>query len=344
MRCQHCNQENSNPGAFCTICGSCLDQVPAASVSPAVAADQFCSQCGAARDPQAAFCENCGAGFSALPTEPIPLQAQQPVNTAKTPKAPLSWPLLDGIAAFFLVLVGAGGALFLLPGQKPAEVSTQRLVDADKTAVAAQREAAFQQFTRAMESMEVFEQGKGNENTLVAALESAEQATVLDPSAAPYWHLLGYVYSQLQDDQLASVLAEDALNKALSINPGNLPSRLLLARLLIGRQAYTPALDQLEWVAKKDPKVLNSLLTADMCRAYVVDAQAARGEVFFREMLKQRPEVSALRLGLAIVLHEQGQKAAALSQIAELLASSQANPDDIEYARQLEKAWRGGRS
>lgn len=207
-----------------------------------------------------------------------------------------------------------------------------------------QREAAFKHFTQAMEAMEALENGQGNENNLVAALENAELATRLDPNEAQYWHLLGYIYSKLRKDQFSEVMAEDALNKALKLSPGDVSSRLLLAGLLLDRQSYALALDHLEWVGRKDPKLLTSPLVADMCRAYVVDEQAARGERFFQEMLKARPESSALRLAMAILLHQNGKNDEALRRVAALSADAQADPADVAYARELEAAWRGGKS
>jgi Flp pilus assembly protein TadD len=207
---------------------------------------------------------------------------------------------------------------------------------------AAKRQEAWRCFTRAMKSMEELERGKGNEKTLLAALASAEEATLLDPQGAPYWHLLGYIYAKMRRDQFAEVMAEDALNKALSLSPENLPARLLLASLLLDRQSYALALDQLEWVGRKAPKLLNAALTADMCRAYIIDEQAARGERFFREMLGPRPEASALRLGLALMLHEQGKSQEARRLVADLARDSRADKAEVEYARRLEKAWMGG--
>ena len=351
MKCHHCQNENIDAGAYCMYCGGRMDEISPVTSSPVKAAG-FCTLCGTQRAPQAAFCEQCGAGFSTLPpadadkilvfaANPRSLQDAAPVVSSK--KKSGSW-LVMGAVAGALVLAAGGGTVWLFSsGLTPEETRRAEISIPPAGEQNANKEAAFRHFTKAMEAMERVEQGKGDENTVIAALEDSEQATLLDPTPAAYWHLLGYVYSQFKGDQQASVMAEDSLQKALAINPANLPTRLLLARLLLDRESYALALDQLEWVGRKNPALINSALTADMCRAYVVDKQAGRGEAFFSDMQKTRPESSALRLGLAILQHEQGQMGAARRQLSDLIGDARSTPDDVAYARTLEQAWQGGK-
>ena len=336
MLCPNCKQQNEEGCGFCVSCGNRL---------PPPQLERFCSECGAERLADAVFCPQCGTAFgvavpqavSAPPVQSPQQVVHQPVRQplpAAQPKSAngLKFAVAFVSACLVLTLAAFGAWLWLKPPADPAV-----LVSAQGEA----REQAFRHFTQGTELMEAIEQGKGSENTLVKALEHAEQATLLDPSAAVYWHLLGHIYARMPEDQMASVMAEDALNKAISLNPANVASRLLLARLLLGRESYALALDHLEWAARKESKVLNAVLAADMCRAYVVDEQAARGEKFFREMRGQHPELSSLRLGLAILLHEQGRKDVALIELQALLKDGKADADDAAYARKLEQVWRG---
>lgn len=351
MKCLHCQNDNIDAGAYCMYCGGRLDGISPAMPTSVTAAG-FCTLCGTPRAPQAAFCEQCGAGFSTLPpadankvlvfsSNPRSLQDAAPADSGK--KKSGSW-LAMGVVAGVLALAAGGGTVWLFSsGLNPEATTRVETTLPSGDAQSTNKDAAFRHFTKAMEAMERVEQGKGDENTVVKALEDAEQATLLDPTAAAYWHMLGYVYSQFKGDQQASVMAEDSLQKALAINPANLPTRLLLARLLLDRESYALALDQLEWVGKKNPALINSALTADMCRAYVVDKQAGRGEAFFSDMQKIRPESSALRLGLAILQHEQGQMGAARRQLSDLISDARSTPDDVAYARTLEQAWQGGK-
>lgn len=336
MLCPNCKQQNEVGCEFCVNCGSRL---------PPPQLERFCSECGSERLADAVFCPQCGAAFGlAVPVspvvQPVTLQVQavrqpatQAVQAAPAQSA-TGLKVAIGLVSVCLVLTLGGFAawFWLKPPADPAALVSMQWEA---------REQAFRHFTQGTELMEAIERGKGDENTLAKALGHAEQATVLDPSAAVYWHLLGHIYAKMPEDQMASVMAEDALNKAISLNPGNVASRLLLARLLLGRESYALALDQLEWAARKEARVLNAVLAADMCRAYVVDEQAARGEKFFREMRQQHPERSSLRLGLAIVLHEQGRKDAALTELRALLADGKADAEDAAHARKLEQAWRG---
>ena len=262
-----------------------------------------------------------------------------------------AWLAFGAFAGLLLLVAGSGMAWLFSQEESSKPPPRAEIASPPPTAPqpsspqgSPNREAAFRHFTQGMEAMEVIERGRGDENTLISALEHAEQATGLDPSVAAYWHLLGYAYSHFKGDQQASVMAEDALQKALAINGSNTASRLLLARLLLERESYALALDQLEWAGRKDAKLINSLLVAEMCRAYVADELGERGEKFFREMLQQRGDSSSLRLGLAILLQEQGKKDEALRQLAGVLADSNASADDLEHARLLDKVWRGGKA
>lgn len=331
MKCRGCGQENDAESGFCVKCGSRMPYD----------LERFCTACGAEREPNAVFCSKCGQAFTTSLPAAAPQSRECPVSaprTAASNAAPSGKILKVAIVLVMacLLLAAGGWAAWFLFRPSPGKVAMPPTVSAE-----GEREQAFRHFTQATELMEAVEQGQGDENTLIKALEHAEQATLLDPSAAAYWHLLGHVYAQMAEDQMASVMAEEALNKAISLNPENISSRLLLARLLLGRESYALALDHLEWAARKDARLLNSLLVADMSRAYVVDEQAARGEGFFREMRQRRPELSSLRLGLAILLHEQGRKAAALDELQGLLGDGKADADDVAHARKLVRAWQG---
>ncbi len=342
MRCHHCHQENTVAGAFCMHCGQAL-HAQAATVAAGIGGG-YCPQCGTPRRADAQFCEQCGdrfnpedfAGIGIAPAAVASPPSPAPLGTP--PRSGSGWVWFGAFAAAMLVAFG-GAAAWWLSRQAPDSAPV-----AQTAALDGEREAAFRHFTRGLEMAEALEQGSGDENTLVEALEQAETATRLDASTAAYWHLLGYLYAKLSEDQLGSIMAEDALAKAIALNTANASSRLLLARLLLAREAYSAALDQLEAVARREPKSLTSLLAADMCRAYVADEQAARGETFFREMAKARPDSSAVKLALAIVLQAQGQGqvAPARQQLAELLANPSSAPDDVEHARKLEQLWQGG--
>jgi lipopolysaccharide biosynthesis regulator YciM len=190
--------------------------------------------------------------------------------------------------------------------------------------------------------MEDYEKTRADEELLLNALEEAEAALLEDGSQGSYWHLLGYVYTQLEGDQLANVLAEDALTRAFELNSRNVSTRLMLARLLLNRDSYDRALYHLEAVLLDAPEFLQASLAADMCRAYLEDEQVQRGEKFFKRMLGEGGEGSSARLALAILLHEAGRTGEALLQLETLLKSPKALPEDVEHARLLDRTWKEG--
>jgi cytochrome c-type biogenesis protein CcmH/NrfG len=136
------------------------------------------------------------------------------------------------------------------------------------------------------------------------------------------------------------VLAEDALTRAFELDPRNISTRLMLARLLIGRESYDRALYYLESVLFDAPELLKPALAAEMCRAYLLDEQAQRGEKFFKSMVADDGERSSPRLALAILIHGEGRTGEALLELEKLLQSRTALPEDTEHARLLQRSWK----
>ena len=178
-------------------------------------------------------------------------------------------------------------------------------------------------------------------------MDAAERATVLDPDVGPYWRLLGTLYGTMRKDVLASSLAEDAFAKAVALDGKDVGARLSLARLLMGRRAWSKALDQLEQVARQDRRLLTRPITVDMCHAYVADRIAGRGEAFFREVVRAGGDSAAPKLCLAILLRAQGGrdrgKAEEGLRVAdEVAGAANVDQEDAAYAKALAQDWRGG--
>ena len=201
--------------------------------------------------------------------------------------------------------------------------------------------AAFLQFTVALEALEAFEKTQQSE-ALAKALEAAEQATQLDASVADYWRTLGYAYSlAAKASHVAAVMAENALEKAIQLDPGETAARMLLARLLIERGSHSRALDNLEAALERKLDLAATAVIADMCRAYIIDRQAPRGARFLAALAVKYPKAPAVRLGLAVMLNETGRKAEALPLLERVAADPQATQADAEHARALLKDWKG---
>lgn len=203
------------------------------------------------------------------------------------------------------------------------------------------RAMAFRQFTTALEALEIFEKTRQPE-ALAKALEAAEQATQLDAAVPDYWRTLGYAYSLgAKASHVAAVMAENALEKAIQLNPSETAARMLLAGLLIERGSHSRALDNLEAALERKLDLAASAVIADMCRAYIIDRQAPRGARFLAAMAGKYPKAPAVRLGLAMMLNETGRKAEALPLLERVAADPQATQADAEHARALLKDWKG---
>lgn len=203
------------------------------------------------------------------------------------------------------------------------------------------RAAAFRQFTTALEALDTFEKSHQPE-ALGRALEAAGEATQLDATVADYWRTLGYAYSLgAKASHVAAVMAENALEKAIQIDPGETAARMLLARLLIERGSHSRALDTLEAALERKLDLAASAVIADMCRAYIIDRQAPRGARFLAALATKYPKAPAVRLGLAVMLNETGRKAEALPLLEQVAADPQATQADAEHARTLLKDWKG---
>lgn len=200
------------------------------------------------------------------------------------------------------------------------------------------RDAAFRAYTAGMERLEAFEAGK-NADDWKAGFEAAQQAVTLQPDVADYWRLLGYAASLGADQSaLAQQTAEDAYARAVALDPANSGARLLYAGLLIKRESWSKALDQLEAAMTAKPELATSPVIADMTRMYLADQQAARGLAYFAKLSQARPRAQAIRLGQAVLAKESGRNAEALALVEIVAADPQAAQTDAEHAKALLKA------
>ncbi len=141
--------------------------------------------------------------------------------------------------------------------------------------------------------------------------------------------------------ELASALAEEAYEKSIALDPKNTGSRMLIAGLLIKRQSYSRALDNIEVALQVKPELATSPVIADLCRIYIVDEQTKRGTAFLKAFLASHPRSHSARLGQAILLKEENRAKEAAELAAKVANDPQAPQTDAEHARALLKAWQG---
>lgn len=244
------------------------------------------------------------------------------------------WPRVQPVCDYVLSTV-----TFTLPGQAGATPPPAQ-PNGPAAAAPQAKDAAFTAFTTAMERLETFEKTKA-EGDWRAALEAALEATGAAPNVADYWRILGYVYSLgASEAQTASVLAEEAFEKAIELDPKNAGSRMLLAGALVKSQSFARALDNLEIALELKPELATAAIIADMCRLYIVDELAARGERYFSKFSSIHPKVPAARLGQAVLLAETGRKERALPLAERVANDPAADKDSADHARALVKSLR----
>ena len=197
------------------------------------------------------------------------------------------------------------------------------------------KEEAFAAFTQAMAKLEAFEASK-NPDDWKAGFEAAQQAVALQPKTADYWRVYGYAASLGADGSaLARQTAEDAYERAVALDPANTGARLLYAGLLIKRESWSKALDQMEAAVTAKPELATSPVVADMARMYLIDAQAARGHAYFSKLSASRPRAQAIRLGQAALAKALGGKDEARALAENVASDPQAAQADAEHARAL---------
>ncbi len=175
---------------------------------------------------------------------------------------------------------------------------------------------------------------KRDSHALRLALKYAESATRLDSGKVDYWALLGGLYASMGEHALASLMAEDALENVLRLDPTQRKSRLLLARLNLFRGNYHAAIRHLQRLIreKAEPDLLK-----DIYRAFVGDLSYGKGVRFFRELGRIDSEMAGRRVLLALLLYRQGKTEKALQEVR--LVADQDGAADQSLARSLENRW-----
>jgi len=173
------------------------------------------------------------------------------------------------------------------------------------------------------------------------ALLYARSATELMPDNSDYWFLLGHLYWQMKGNMWALLMAEDALKKAVELNPGDDKIRLLLGQTLFYQDSFATALEQFETVVRRNEKTIVPEVINMMYRAYLLDYQADLGIDFFQNLLKSQPDADCARLALAILLHKQEQKSDAEKELQKIINRPDVPPEDRDRALKLINQWQG---
>lgn len=180
---------------------------------------------------------------------------------------------------------------------------------------------------------------KGNMDPYYLALLYAQSATDLVPDNGDYWFLLGHLYWQMKGNMWTILMAEDALHKAVELNPEDDKSRLLLGQTLFYQDSFAAALEQFETVVKRNSKTVVPEVIAIMYSAYILDYQSAKGISFFQSLLKTQPDADSARLALAILLHQQEKRIDAKKELEKIITRDGSSAQDRKHALKLIEDW-----
>ncbi len=162
----------------------------------------------------------------------------------------------------------------------------------------------------------------GDANT---ALNHANKLTELQSSSPDAWYLLGLVYAQKSD----SAPAQKALDRAVALQPDNLPALELKTRLYLREQRYKEALESARSIQTRFPtKPLGYQVEGDI---YTQQREFAKAVPAFQAAFSKAPD-AALALALANAQWRADNPAEAIKTLKSWLAT---NPKDINARTQL---------
>ena len=152
----------------------------------------------------------------------------------------------------------------------------------------------------------------GDKEAGARAVSYAETVLEDDPGHVRCHLLLGgLAFLAAEQPGFADGYAEEHLQAVLDAEPQNAAARKLLGMLWLKRDFFDRALNEFEQLLRDHPELADEDLIAVMGMAYSADNQQDRGARFFRERLAEDENQTAVRMGLATMLLEEGDAAEA---------------------------------
>jgi tetratricopeptide (TPR) repeat protein len=184
-----------------------------------------------------------------------------------------------------------------------------------------------------------------NKEALEQAVGYSQSAEALEPEAAEHPFLTALLFRELaKSDQRALTMAEKALRQTLDLDPEHAPASLELGLMMLEQERGREAMMAFEDALLNDPMKTAAVAVGPLTATYAIHDEGDRGLDFFRELCAANPEVSALGIGLAIMLDHQGDRAAALEQVRDLMLVEEPGTLVHDYAEKLASEWGGAKS
>lgn len=184
--------------------------------------------------------------------------------------------------------------------------------------------------------------GKSDRTDIEEAIGYAQSATALEPGIAAHLFLAGLLFHKLAEhDERAAVMAEQALRAAADAEPEHAGAWLQLGMMMMEQRRDRAAVDAFERAIESDPARTAVVATGPLCAVYALNGEADRGLDLFRELYAANPEVSALGVGIAILLDHLGNREAAALQAEAIMAIEEPGTPEHDCAAGLAADWEG---
>ena len=155
------------------------------------------------------------------------------------------------------------------------------------------------------------------------ALEYAQRCVALAPDNVTH-HLLVAEISGLMEDEETAIRAYE---RALDLDPRKKRARLVLTTLLIKKNRYTEALEQLDRITEQDP----SLVIAHYYRGrvFLEMGKPAQSEEAYQEALRLNERMEPALFDLGSLYQMQGRFEEAFDERLEWIASAEGNVTEL---------------
>jgi tetratricopeptide (TPR) repeat protein len=186
------------------------------------------------------------------------------------------------------------------------------------------------------------ERREPKQHELEEAVALARSACVLDPDHAAHPFLAGLLYQELvKFDERALAMAETMFEQAVDLDEEHAAAWLELGLLMADQDRPMKAIAALEQALTHDPVATAEHAPGPLCAVYAANDEGLRGLDFFEEQYDANPEVPALAVGRALMLHCLGDRAAALRQMEDLVLIEPEGSAERDYAQKLIAEWKG---
>ena len=186
------------------------------------------------------------------------------------------------------------------------------------------------------------ERREPKQHELEEAVALARSACVLDPDNAAHPFLAGLIYHELAAfDERALAMAETMFEQATDLDEEHAAAWLELGLVMAEQDRPMEAIAALEQALTHDPVTTAEHALGPLCAVYAANDEGLRGLDFFEEQYDANPEVPALGVGRALMLHCLGDRAAALRQMEDLVLIEPDGSAERDYAQKLIAEWKG---